>query len=70
MNCWRFGPLSPVPLDLEGAICFVIFALVYPVCGVRLDDTGEPVAVDHLPLPPRLLLLPELPFSFLSFLLL
>jgi len=71
MNCWRFGPLRPVPLDLKDAICFVIFVLVYPVCGVRLDDTGEPVAVDHLPLPPpRLLLLSVLPFSFLSFLLL
>jgi hypothetical protein len=52
MNCYRFGPLSSVPLDLEDAVGLVIFVLVYPVCGVSLDDTGEPVVVNHLPLPP------------------
>jgi len=40
------------------------FYLVYPVCVVRLDDTVEPMVVDHLPPLP----LPRPPSAFIHFL--
>jgi hypothetical protein len=41
------GPVRPVPLDPARAVGLVVFVLVSPDDGVRLNSTGEPIVVDE-----------------------